>query len=97
MNIETIELQKTASQQFNVSLGEQTCTIRVIQRESNVYVDLYVDSTAIVFGSIARDRVGLVSHSHLPFKGELLFVDNHGSDDPQYTDFGDRWQLLYLH
>lgn len=97
MNIETINLQKSASQQFSANLSEQPCTIKVHQRGSDVYVDLYVNGEAVVLGALARDRVGLTRHLHLPFKGELLFVDTHGSIDPQYTGFGERWQLLYLY
>ena len=97
MNIETINLQTSASQQFSANLGEQPCTIRVCQRDDDIYVDLYVNGEAVVLGALARDRVGLTRHSHLPFRGELLFVDTHGTDDPHYIDFGNRWQLLYLY
>lgn len=97
MNIQTITLQQTPSQQLDLSLNEQACTLKVGQRSGNVYVDLYVNNSPIVTGALARDRVGLTRHDYLPFKGELLFVDTHGTDDPQYTGFGDRWQLLYLY
>ena len=96
MSIETINLQTSASQQFSANLGEQPCTIKVHQRDGDIYVDLYVDSEPVVLGVLARDRVGLTHHAYLPFKGELLFVDTLGSDDPQYTGLGDRWRLLYL-
>lgn len=97
MNVQTISLQQVAAQQVEVSLNKQPCIIRVCQRASDVYVDLYVNGEAVVLGALARDRVGLTRHSHLPFKGELLFVDTHGADDPQYTGFVDRWQLLHLY
>lgn len=97
MNVQTISLQRIAAQQVEVSLNKQPCIIRVCQRDDDIYVDLYVNGEAIVLGALARDRVGLTRHSHLPFKGELLFVDTHGTDDPQYTGFVDRWQLLHLY
>lgn len=97
MNIQTITLQQTSSQQLDLSLNEQACTLKVVQRSGNVYVDLYVSNSPIVMGALARDRVGLTRHEYLLFKGELLFVDLHGNDDPQCAGLGDRWQLLYLH
>ena len=97
MNVQTISLQQVAAQQIEVPLNKQPCIIRVCQRDDDIYVDLYVNGEAVVLGALARDRVGLTRHSHLPFKGELLFVDTHGSEDPQYTGLGDRWRLLYLY
>lgn len=97
MNIQTITLQQTPSQQLDVSLNEQACTLNIRQLSGDIYVDLYVDSKPVVLGALARDRVGLTRHAYLPFKGEVLFVDTHGSEDPQYTGIGGRWQLLYLY
>ena len=97
MDVQTISLQQVAAQQVEVSLNKQPCTIRVCQRDDDIYVDLYVNSEAVVLGALARDRVGLTRHSHLPFKGELLFVDTHGSEDPQHTGLINRWQLIYLY
>ena len=96
MNVQTISLQQVATQQVEVSLNKQSCTIRVCQRDSDIYVDLYVNGEAVVLGALARDRVGLTRHSHLPFKGELVFMDTRGRDDPQYSNFEDCWKLLYL-
>lgn len=96
MNVQIISLQQVAAQQVEVALNKQPCVIRVCQRASDVYVDLHVNGEAVVLGALARDRVGLTRHSYLPFKGELLFVDTHGSDDPQYTSFGERWLMLYF-
>ena len=97
MNIETINLQKSASQQISANLAAQSCTIRVHQRNGDIYVDLHVISEAVVLGVLARDRVGLTRHAYLPFRGELLFVDAHSTDDPQYTGLGERWLLAYLY
>lgn len=97
MNIQTITLQQAASQQLDVSLNEQACTLNIRQLSGDIYVDLYVNSKPVVLSALARDRVGLTRHAYLPFKGELLFVDTHGSEDPQYKISGDRWQLLYLY
>ena len=95
MNVQTIPLQQVPSQQFSINLNNQPCTIKVYQRDGHVYVDLYVNGDAVVLGALARDRVGLTRHTYLPFKGELLFVDTHGSEDPLYTGLGGQWKLVY--
>ena len=95
MNIQTIPLQQVPSQQFSINLGNQPCTIKVHQRDGHVYVDLYVNGKAVVLGALARDRVGLTRHAHLPFSGELLFVDTQNSDDPLYTGFSSQWFFIY--
>lgn len=97
MNVQIIPLQQVPSQQFSINLNNQPCTIKVHQRDGHVYVDLYVNGEAVVLGALARDRVGLTRHAYLPFNGELLFVDTHGSDDANYTGFGERWLLAYLY
>ena len=97
MNVQTISLQQVAAQQVEVSLNKQSCTIRVCQRNEDIYVDLYVDGEPVVLGALARDRVGLTRHAYLPFKGELLFVDTHGSDDPRWVDFQTTCCLIYLY
>ncbi|BBG30366.1 phage baseplate plug family protein [Zymobacter palmae] len=97
MNVQIIPLQQAPSQQFSINLNNQSCTIKVHQRDGHVYVDLYVNGEAVVLGALARDRVGLTRHAYLTFNGELLFVDTRERDDPRYTDFSARWSLLYLY
>lgn len=92
----SIPLQRTPSQSFNVVLAEQNCSIKVHQRAGYVYVDLVADGRQIVLGSLARDRVGLVRHDYMGFKGELMFEDAQGNDDPRFDGFNERWRLMYI-
>lgn len=91
-----IPLQKTTSQSFKAVLAEQDCSIKVHQRAGYVYVDLTADGRQIVLGSLARDRVGLVRHDYLGFKGELMFEDTQGNNDPRCEGFNERWRLMYI-
>ena len=98
-----IPLAQTPNQSFNIVLGEQNCTIRIITRKpgdeqipGGTYVDLAVGEDTIFGGVIARDRVGLKLYPYLPFSGQLVFADLEGAQDPQYTGFGERWRMFYL-
>lgn len=91
-----LSLQKTLMQSFEVVLNGQDCSIKVHQRSGYVYIDLIADGRQIVSGSLARDRVGLVRHDYLGFKGELMFEDTQGNDDPRCEGFNERWRLMYI-
>lgn len=47
-------------------------------------------------GVLCRNLVYLVREAYLGFAGDFAFVDTAGSDDPQYSGLGTRWQLLYM-
>jgi len=94
--MKTIPLSAKPSQTLSVLLGGQNCQIRVYQKTTGVYLDLYVNNAAVVTGVIARDRVLIVRQSYLGFVGDLSFFDTQGTDDPTYDGLGSRYQLVYL-
>jgi hypothetical protein len=55
-----------------------------------------VGGNLVIAGVLCRNLVYLVREAYLGFAGDLAFVDTAGSDDPQYTGLGSRWQLLYV-
>lgn len=100
--METIPVSAIANQSFQVVLGDQDCSFRLYTRPERaggplrLYMDLYVGETAIFYGALCKDGVLLPLSGYMAFEGGLLFVDMEGSDDPEYTGLGDRWNLLYL-
>lgn len=92
-----IPIQPVPSQQISCVLNNQNCQISIYQKDSSVYVDIAVNGVNMCAGCLALNGVPLDSrNSYDGFQGNLLFVDTQGSDDPQYTGFGTRWQLVYL-
>jgi hypothetical protein len=92
----TIPLAATPSQTLSVLLGGQNCQINVYQKTTGLYVDLSVNNTPLVQGSIARNAVQIVRHPYLGFIGDLAFLDTQGTSDPDYTGLGSRYQFVYL-
>ena len=91
----TVPLSPEPSQQFQVSLNGQNCTIGVYQKDNSVFVDLWVDDEPIFLGIIALDRVGLKLSDYMGFEGQLWFEDQNGTENPVYTGFGTRFLLYY--
>ena len=94
--MQSVPLSPLASQQIGVALGGQSCTIRVYQKTTGLFLDLYVDSNLIVGGVICKNRTLLVRTPYLGFQGDLGFYDSQGSFDPVYSGLGARFQLIYL-
>ena len=91
-----IPLKAIPSQQFAITLGGQDYTINVYQKNTGLFLDLYVGNSSIILSQICLDRVKLVRYAYLGFIGDLSFMDTQGVDDPYYTGIGDRYQLMYL-
>ena len=94
--MQTIPLQPVPSQSTKVVLGGQNCQILIYQKAQGLFVDLNADGVEIVSGVIARDAVPLVCRSYAGFVGNLLFTDTQGTSDPEYSQLGSRFVLLYL-
>jgi len=91
-----IPLAPIAAQRASVTLGTQRCQISVYQNATGLYFDLLVAGNPVVVGQICRNRVSLVRSSYAAFVGTLAFIDTMGSDDPDYTGLGSRFQLVYV-
>lgn len=81
---------------FSVTLAGQVCKINLYQRQTRVYMDLFVANNPVVLGAICLDRTRIVRYAHLGFVGDLAFYDTQGVSDPDYTGFGGRFDLVYL-
>ncbi|ANI29434.1 hypothetical protein PL78_06210 [Yersinia entomophaga] len=92
----TVSIEPMKSQEFSVQLGGQQCNIRLIQRTSAIYMDLTVDGNPIMQGVPCYFGNRMVRYSYLGFKGDLLFLDSVGQNDPQWEGLGSRFQLFYL-
>ena len=94
-----IPLNNVPNQQFNVVLNDQDCTIHLYQRNTRLYMDLFLDGIALRYGAVCLPHVDIVEQPY-PFKGVLMFVDSLSKPaqqiPPQYTELGTRYQLFYL-
>jgi hypothetical protein len=91
-----IPLSPVPSQSLNIVLGDQNCTINVYTLTTGLFFDLVVDSVPIVTGVLCHDKNLMVNKLYTGFKGDFVFFDAQGIDDPIYTDLGGRFLLIYL-
>jgi hypothetical protein len=92
----TISIEPQKSQSISVSLAGQKCVIRMIQRESFIYMDLTVNGNPIMQGVPCLYGNKMVGYSYLGFKGDLVFLDSDGQQDPHWDGLGKRHILYYI-
>lgn len=90
-----IPLAKVPSQKILVTLGGQNCTLILRSLAGKQYLSLSVDSNPVFYNTLIVDRIPLKKYDYLPFAGDIACVDTQGTDDPDYTQWGDRFQLVY--
>ncbi|KMK23093.1 hypothetical protein ABW11_21010 [Pluralibacter gergoviae] len=94
--MQEISLQPSKSQEVRVSLGNQSCRIRLHQRSTGLYIDLWKNDAPVMQGVICLNCTRLVRYPYLGFRGDLVFVDTLGADDPAWDGTGERFKLYYL-
>ncbi|HGK4675255.1 TPA: hypothetical protein ACJ2WV_004556 [Kluyvera georgiana] len=94
--MQTIAIEPKKSQSLSITLAGQLCIIRLIQRESFIYMDLTVNGNPIMQGVPCLYGNKMVGYSYLGFKGDLVFLDNEGQSDPAYDGLGGRHILYYI-
>lgn len=92
----TISLEPVKEQTVNVSLNQQQCSIRLVQRESAIYMDLSVNDVPLIQGVPCLYANKMVRYSYLGFSGDLIFLDSQGTSDPSYEGLGGRFKLFYM-
>lgn len=92
---QVIPLQPLPSQSVTVLLGQQACRIEVAQKNTGMFVNLYVSDALMIGGVVAENRNRIVRSVYLGFVGDLAFVDTQGTSDPTYDLIGERYFLVY--
>lgn len=93
---QAIALQPVPSQTLQTVLDGQQCAISVYVKSQCMFLDLAISGSPIAYAVQCKNLVNLVPTAYLGFTGSLLFLDTQGTEDPQYSGLGGRWQLLYL-
>ena len=91
-----IPLSATPSQITKTVLSGQNVQLAIYQKSQGLFVDVNVDGVDFVVAVVARDLVPMVCREYMGFIGNLLFVDNLGNTDPEYSGLGNRHSLIYL-
>lgn len=92
-----IPLKNLPSQELQVVLDNQNCTIFLYWRFGLMFMDLSVDDTVICQGAICRNGASITQFPSLSFSGSLHFWDTQGNQQPpQWDGLEDRYALLYV-
>lgn len=94
--MQDVTIQAVPAQTLKVVLAEQNCQINIYQKEQGLFVDVVFNGETISAAVIARDAVPLMPRKYLPFKGNLMLIDTQGASDPEYSELGSRFKLVYL-
>lgn len=94
--MQIVPTKAVPNQTLQIQLDGQPCTINIYQQAYGLYVDLYVAEVLIIAGVIVENLNRIVRSLYLGFSGDLMFVDNDGSNDPVYTGLGSRYFLVYV-
>jgi hypothetical protein len=94
MNI--VPLKAVENQTLFITLNEQSSQINLYQKNTGLYLDLYVNNAPIIAGVLCQNLRLIVISAYLGFIGDLTFFDNQGASDPFWTGLGARYSLVYL-
>ena len=92
----TISLVAEKEQTINVTLNNQPCKIRLVQRETCMYMDFYLNDVLISAGIPCWYGNKMIRYDYLGFSGDLVFMDLEGESNPEWSGLGDRYKLYYL-
>ena len=93
--MQVIPVQAQASQIVNAQLSGQNCQLRIYQKSTGMFMDVYVGTSLIIGGVICQNLNRIVRDVYLGFVGDLAFSDTQGMDDPTYDGLGTRFLLIY--
>lgn len=95
--MQIISLAKVDNQFFTIPFQNEDYQFRLKDTlTTGVFLDVYRFNVPLIMGILCIDRVHLIRSKYKEFPGDLMFIDDHGFDNPQFTYFGDRFQLAYL-
>lgn len=95
--MQTITLQPVANQTASVLVAGQLAGINLYtMSDRNLYIDILLNNVPILTGIICLDKTLIMRDAYLGFIGDFIFVDTQGSNDPQFSELGARYQFNYV-
>jgi hypothetical protein len=98
--MQVVNVSAEKSQQFNIALAGVTCTLKLTQRSTGLFLDFWVGDAAVCLGVLCLNANKLVRYEYLRastgFTGDLFFIDTKGTDDPDWSELGTRYKLYYV-
>ncbi|WP_202401649.1 MULTISPECIES: hypothetical protein [unclassified Saccharibacter] len=90
-----VPLSSTPSQQVSFEIGSFSCRVQLRQLSTGLYLDLWMNEQRILSGCLCLDRVEMIQNPASPFPGTLMFIDQHGTQDPTFDGLESRFLLQF--
>ncbi len=90
-----VPISAVPAQMFKITLAEQTLQITLRQRATGLYADIWCAGTRVLSGVLCQDRTWFARNAATGLPGDLAFMDTQGTQDPQSTQLGTRYVLLW--
>jgi len=85
------------SQQLGITLDGQNVRLSVYRRNTGLYCDVSLNGVVVKTTVLCLNGMRLLEDTqYVGFVGDLVFVDTQGTLDPDWREFGTRYQLIYL-
>lgn len=94
--MQTIPLSSSPNQAVKTIINNQNCLVNIRTQNSGLYFSLSVNGVSIVDNVLCLNGVKLIRVPYSGFVGELMFIDTEGEENPVYSGFGGRFQLVIL-
>jgi hypothetical protein len=93
--MQVIPLSPVPSQRLSAVVDGKNCQITLYKKTTGMFFDLTIDNVPIVQTRSVQDRRPLVLGAYKGVGGEFVMIDTQGTDNPQPSGLGSRWQLVY--
>lgn len=90
-----IPLNAVAQQSVQTTLSGQSVQLDIQQRRTGLYMNIWLNGTMIIAGLLCQDRTWLVQKSYFGMPGDMIFADQEGEADPEYSGLSGRYVLMY--
>ena len=95
--MQTLSVESVPNQKVSAVLSGQLAQVNLYTMSDGfLYMDVLLNNSAIVSGVICLNNNLIVRSVSSGFLGDFIFTDTQGNLDPNYTELGTRFVLLYL-
>lgn len=91
-----VALQPVPSQIVRIVLDNQNVQLKVYDKGGRIYIDVNSDGSDIVTAALVFNGNPVRCCAYIPFRGNFVFIDVQGSENPEYIGLGSRYKLIYL-
>ena len=95
--MQTLQVEAVPNQTVSLLLSGQLTQLNIYTTSDGLlYMDVLLNNVAVVTSVLCLNNNLIVRNVSSGFLGDFIFTDTQGNLDPNYTELGTRFVLLYL-